>query len=378
MTEAIDAGTDMYEGTTEVDISISPQTLSLPRATDGVLECGQFDLEEVSRLSAIFLHKLAVLTVERKSGDPFKPTATMATEVRKDLLEFLNKTSGTYEVESKKELARQVDSEKREDEETITRETFHGMSLSETRREPPDQVILKMLESFLEKKRNFFTSLSNKLINGSKTDEKVEALERELAEQNFWPEERREILAKGMIQRVDTVKMNHCDARFPIDQPNALAEHRALCRFAPTPCPNAGCNRIGSAMHIQQHDSVCLWKLLPCTQSCGLSVCRGKLQEHASTTCRMKPVTCPFAQFGCSLSLKQGQVEEHLGAGMQSHLLMLLQSHLELKMRHEAQGLRLTEAEEVSLWSCFCSSSSHSQVTSFSTDLLAMLKCGFR
>ena len=344
MTEAVDARVDTSEETTEVDLSIMPRTLNPPSATDCGLECGQFDLEEVSRLAAIFLQKLAVLTVERKSGDPFKPTVTMATEVRKDLLEFLNKTSEAYEVESKKELARQVDSQKQEDEELKTA----NISEETTRREPPDLVILKMLDGFLEKKRNFFTSLSNKLVNGSKTDEKVEALERELAEQDFWPIERREILAKGMIQRVDTIKLNFCDAKFPLDQPNALTEHRARCRFAPTPCPNAGCNRIGSALHIQQHDSICPWKPLSCTQGCSLSVHRRSMQEHTSTTCKMKPVKCPFGQFGCSLLLTQGHVEEHLRVEMQSHLLMLLHSHLELKMRHEAQGLKLAETEEVS------------------------------
>ncbi|KAK8280048.1 hypothetical protein V6Z12_D09G150500 [Gossypium hirsutum] len=90
-------------------------------------------------------------------------------------------------------------------------------------------------------------------------------------------------------------------------------------------CQNEGCYAKYSISQMGNHDSVCLYKMIPCEQNCSASLMRRDMDRHCITVCPMKLVNCPFYSVGCKSAIPQCKIEEHRSSDFHSHLLYILQ-----------------------------------------------------
>lgn len=111
------------------------------------------------------------------------------------------------------------------------------------------------------------------------------------------------MLAKALLKRVDRSKTYHCEMKFDIV--DELANHKMVCVLRPVTCDNPGCGDVFSAIHAEEHDAACIFKLLSCEQKCKAMVARGDMDKHCVTMCPMKLVNCPFQQVGCITAMPQ-------------------------------------------------------------------------
>ena len=58
------------------------------------------------------------------------------------------------------------------------------------------------------------------------------------------------------------------------------------------------------------------------------------MEDHRSQ-CPEKPVQCPFEEAGCKQKLVQHEMEQHMSATQQQHLLMVLGAYKEMKIANE-------------------------------------------
>jgi len=100
-----------------------------------------------------------------------------------------------------------------------------------------------------------------------------------------------------------------------------------------------------SAAAIAAHDTVCVYKAVPCVQGCGAAVRRRDMNQHSATVCSCKPVTCPFAHLGCLEPVTQGSREAHLSGSAASHVLQLLDATNALRREAEASARVVTDLQ---------------------------------
>jgi len=106
---------------------------------------------------------------------------------------------------------------------------------------------------------------------------------------NFSILERNE-LSKLIIRKFDRKNNYHCNVKHCGEK----------CLFARESCKNANCGVIYSRKWAQKHDAICPEKLIECDRLCGELVVRKNMATHLEVSCTLRPITCPFAGFGCS------------------------------------------------------------------------------
>ncbi len=116
---------------------------------------------------------------------------------------------------------------------------------------------------------------------------------------------------------------------------------------------------------LEDHYKVCTQYPLPCPNKCGtINIPRKDLHTHRSK-CPLEPVTCPFAEAGCTVELVRNQLDKHMTDNQQSHLLQLMADYVKAKtalsitqgrlesmqegLSRELQSIRVTEDLEPTL-----------------------------
>ncbi|MQM01995.1 hypothetical protein Taro_034757 [Colocasia esculenta] len=324
---------DPAEATTnQMDLPSPPRGSEPARDGGSAFLCSLCDLDQVHKISQLLLPGLAAACVDSTTGDLFRGPASVAVDVRKDMVEFLGRMSESYVAESVLLHAQEgggaaapatpdaaaapaqadPDSEAAAPEDAVEGEQLQPMD-----------IVSDFLEDFAASKRNLLSRVSGWLMSETRED-KVDDFVQEMETNGFWLADRRVALAETLLRNLDYDNTYHCGMGF--DTAEELAAHRGECRFRPVRCGNEGCNATFCAVHSDKHDSACPFKILLCEQNCGQSIPRREMDRHCITVCTMKLVNCPFYQVGCRTdAFPRCQIERHCSDSLQSHLLYVLQ-----------------------------------------------------
>lgn len=281
------------------DVEVVPEKIEDKK--DGGLShhCNLFDTEIVHKIAQVFLPGLASACVDNTTGGIFRTPGAVAVDIRTEMIEYLTKRSETFVAES-----------------VILEDPEIEVS------DHPYDIISDFVDDFASTKRNFFSRVSGWLLS-DKREDKIDDFVQEMEISGFWSIDRREAVAQIILKNVDFKNEFHCDMKF--NSAKELNEHVTNCGFRSMICENEGCNAKFSASHLEKHDSVCPFKIIPCEQKCPVSLMRREMDRHCITVCSMKLANCPFYAVGCQSTIPQCSVQQHRRDDLHSHLLYILQ-----------------------------------------------------
>ncbi|XP_042507091.1 uncharacterized protein LOC122083382 isoform X1 [Macadamia integrifolia] len=261
--------------------------------------CDHSDSEVVHKTAQILLPGLATACIDNTTGDPFKGPASVAIEIRKEMVDYLMHRSETYVAA------------------TMIQEVVPDVESSDH----PIDIVSDFIDDFASSKRNMFSQISGWLLS-EKREDKIDDFVQEMEMNAFWSMDRREAIAKNILKNLDFKNTFCCEMKF--DTAEELAEHSHQCIFRSIDCSNEGCRARFSAVHMEKHDSFCPFKVLPCEQKCSENILRCEMDRHCITVCPMKLANCPFHHLGCQSIIPHCAIEEHCTVSLHSHLLYVL------------------------------------------------------
>ena len=96
-----------------------------------------------------------------------------------------------------------------------------------------------------------------------------------------------------------------------------------------------------------EHRNVCLKLPLSCPNECGITnVIRSELIEHLKT-CPLQKITCKYHNIGCKVMLRSGDEDEHDEACMKKHLQLMSEQLVAAKEEIANANLRVNRAEQI-------------------------------
>ncbi|XP_059646449.1 uncharacterized protein LOC132293127 [Cornus florida] len=281
------------------DVEVKPEKLEEVKEGGPMFHCDLFDTEVVYKIAQVLLPGLASACVDNTTGDLFRTPASVAVDVRKEMVDYLTQRSETFVAD------------------TVILEGGPDAEASDL----PYDIISDIVDDFASSKRNLFSRVSGWLLSERRED-RIDDFVQEMEINGFWLLDRREAIAQTLLKNVDFKNTFHCDMKF--NSAKELAEHALKCSFRTMNCTNEGCTARFCAAHLENHDSICPFKILPCEQKCSDSIMRRGMDRHCITICPMKLVNCPFYQVGCQSTIPQCTIEQHRLEYLHSHLLHIL------------------------------------------------------
>ncbi|EXB80938.1 TNF receptor-associated factor family protein [Morus notabilis] len=279
----------------------TPEKIEDGKGVVSLFHCDLYDTEIVHKIAQVFLPGIATACVDNTTGDIFKIPATVAFDLRKEMVEYLNQRSENFVAE------------------TVIVE---GGPEAEASDHPYD-IISDFVDDFASLKRNLLSRVSGWLLS-EKREDKIDDFVQEMEINGFWLVDKRETIAQGLLKNVDFKNEYHCGMKF--DSPEELAEHVQSCGFRPMTCQNMGCNAVFCLRNSEKHDSACAFKIIPCEQMCSENVMRREMDRHCVTVCPMRLVSCHFYAVGCQSPLPHSMLEQHRLDDLHSHLRYVLRS----------------------------------------------------
>lgn len=267
-----------------------------------MFHCDNVDTELVHKTAQLLLPGLATACVDNTTG-LFRGPSSVAVDIRKEMVDYLTQRSEMFTAET----VVQGDGNPNQTEEVS---------------DDPVEIITNFIDDFASSKRNWLSRVSGWLLSESRED-KIDDFVQEMETNGFWFMDRRETVAGTLLKNVDYKNTSHCAMKF--DSAEELTEHKPQCDFRPANCTNEGCHTKFCALHVEKHDAVCPYKVIPCEQKCSKSILRREMDRHCITVCPMKLVNCPFYQVGCQSTFPQCSLEQHCVEFLHSHLLPILQ-----------------------------------------------------
>ncbi|KAL6986946.1 homogentisate solanesyltransferase [Sarracenia purpurea var. burkii] len=298
--EAAEVCNDSAMDIPTIDVEVKPETLEEVKEAGPLLHCDLFDTEIVHKIAQVFLPGLGSACVDNTTGGLFKNPASVAVDIRKEMVDYLTQRSEAFVAEAV---------------------ILNGDSEVEVSDHPFD-IISDFVDDFASSKRNIFSRVSGWLLSERRED-RIDDFVQEMEINGFWFMERREIIAQTLLKNVDFKNKFHCNMKFKSAE--ELAEHSLECSFRTMNCTNEGCNARFCASHLENHDLICPYKILPCEQNCSERIMRCKMDKHCITVCPMKLVNCPFYQVGCQYTVPHCTIGQHRLENLHSHLLYILQ-----------------------------------------------------
>ncbi|KAJ8544184.1 hypothetical protein K7X08_035788 [Anisodus acutangulus] len=293
----LEASSNMDPPTNEGDVK--PTTLEEVKEEGPLFSCNLFDAEMVRKVAQEFLTGLTSACVDNTTGGLFKSPASVAVDIRREMVDYLVQRSETFVAESV---------------------VLEGGTETVVSDNPYDN-ISDFIDDFVQSKRNFFSKVSGWILSERRED-RIDDFVQEMEINGFWLMGRRETVAQTVIRNVDFKNTFHCNMKFKSEE--ELAEHISSCGFREINCENEGCNARFSAAQLEQHDSICPFKILQCEQKCPEMLMRREMDRHCITICRMKLVNCSFYPVGCQSTVPQCKADEHRQENLQSHLVYIL------------------------------------------------------
>ncbi|KAK4721568.1 hypothetical protein R3W88_011801 [Solanum pinnatisectum] len=293
----LEASSNMDPPKNEGDMK--PTNLEEVKEEGPLFSCNLFDAEMVRKVAQEFLTGLASACVDNTTGGLFKSPASMAVDIRREMVDYLIQRSQTFVAESV---------------------VLEGGTEAVVLDNPYDD-ISDFIDDFGQSKRNFFSKVSGWILSERRED-RIDDFVQEMEINGFWLMARRETVAQTVIRNVDFKNTFHCNMKFKSEE--ELARHVFSCGFREIHCENEGCNARFSAAQLEQHDSECPFKILQCEQKCPEMLMRREMDRHCITICTMKLVNCSFYPVGCQSTVPQCKADEHRKENLQSHLVYIL------------------------------------------------------
>ncbi|XP_021621323.1 TNF receptor-associated factor family protein DDB_G0290965 isoform X2 [Manihot esculenta] len=287
--------------TTNVEVVPEKETIEDGKEGCPAFHCDLYDIEIVYKITLVFLPGLAAACVDNTTGGIFRSPASVAVDLRKEMIEYLTQRSESFVAE------------------TVILEDGTSTEVSD----PPYDIISDFVDDFSSSKRNFFSRVSGWVLSETRED-KIDDFVQEMEENGFWLTDRREVIAQTLLKNVDFKNMFHCDKKF--NTAEELAEHVANCEYRSMNCNNEGCTVAFCAKHMENHDSTCPFKMLPCEQKCSDSIMRREMDRHCITVCPMKLVNCPFYAVGCQSTVPRSMIRKHCLDDLHLHLVYALKN----------------------------------------------------
>lgn len=296
----------MQELSTIDDLPASNVELEPEKIEDGKdggpsFHCDLYDTELVHKIAQVFIPGLATACVDNTSGDIFRTPASVAADVRKEMVEYVTQRSENFVAEA------------------VILEGGQDGQVSDH----PYDIISDFVDDFASSKRNLFSRVSGWLLSENRED-KIDDFVQEMEINAFWLVDKREAIVQSFLKNVDLKNEYHCNMKF--HSPEELAAHVSNCSYRSVSCTNEGCNAIFCARQVDKHDAICPFKIIPCEQNCSNTIMRREMDRHCITVCPMKLVSCPFYAVGCQSPVPHGKLEQHRSDDLHSHLLFVLQS----------------------------------------------------
>lgn len=318
---------DMLEASSNMDPprnegDMKPTNLEEVKEEGPLFSCNLFDAEMVRKVAQEFLTGLASACVDNTTGGLFKSPASMAVDIRREMVDYLIQRSETFVAES------------------VVLEGGTETIVSDN----PYDNISDFIDDFGQSKRNFFSRVSGWLLSERRED-RIDDFVQEMEINGFWLMARRETVAQTVIRNVDFKNTFHCNMKSKSEE--ELARHVISCGFREIHCENEGCNARFSAAQHEQHDSECPFKILQCEQKCPEMLMRREMDRHCITICTMKLVNCSFYPVGCQSTVPQCKADEHRKENLQSHLVYILKL-IYKEASSEALKKRAQQLEQVS------------------------------
>nr|DAD29257.1 TPA_asm: hypothetical protein HUJ06_030725 [Nelumbo nucifera] len=315
----------------ETDLEPSNKKLEVVKEDGPSFPCDLYDSEVVHKIAQILLPGLATACVDNTTGDIFRGPAFVAVDMRKEMVDYLTQRSETFIAEA------------------VIQNGETDMEASEH----PTDIISDFIEDFASSKRNLLGRVSSWLLSERRED-KIDDFVQEMELNGFWLLDRRQAIAQTLLKNVDFKNTYHCNMKFVTAE--ELAEHTGQCIFRCMDCTSEGCDASFCAVHLEKHESVCPFKILPCEQKCHEYLARREMDRHCITVCPMKLVNCPFYIVGCQSTIPRCTIEQHRLEFLVSHMKCILQrihkeaSEEDLKHRAQLMGKldpeRLSEAQD--------------------------------
>ncbi|EPS74232.1 hypothetical protein M569_00527, partial [Genlisea aurea] len=259
--------------------------------------CNLYDADIVHKIAQELLPGLASACVDNTTGGIFRSPASVAVDIRREMVDYLVTRSETFVAESMV-----LDDDPASDD--------------------PYDIISDFVDDFATSKRNFFSKVSAWVLSERRED-RIDDFVQEMEMSGFWLLNRRESVVRTLLKNVDFKGSYHCNMKF--NHPEEAEQHSLSCYFRAVTCSNEGCNATFSAGQGENHDSNCPFKILRCEQNCQDLIMRREMDRHCITVCPMKLVKCPFYSVGCTASVPNCRIDEHRLDALTTHLVHVLQ-----------------------------------------------------
>ncbi|XP_047077445.1 TNF receptor-associated factor family protein DDB_G0267744-like [Lolium rigidum] len=264
-------------------------------------QCNLCDTEVVHSMTQLLLQALATASVDKTTGDIFKSPSSVAGGMKTEL--------AGYMIQRCEPLPESMDGHQVRSDQLTKASTL------------PTEFLSDLVDDFVTSKRNMMSHVSGFFSSESRLN-KIKDFVQKLETENVWAEDERKATTDAILRKIDVKCTFHCPERF--DTPEKLAEHESQCKFRIVNCTNDGCAVSCCAVHIEKHDSICPFKLLPCEQLCEQQVMRSKMDKHCETVCPMKLINCPFYGVGCETAFAQCSLDRHCSGFLQTHLMYVV------------------------------------------------------
>mmetsp|Transcript_21054 Transcript_21054/g.35659 ORF Transcript_21054/g.35659 Transcript_21054/m.35659 type:complete len:462 (+) Transcript_21054:110-1495(+) len=258
------------------------------------LTCSYCDLQEIDKLSNLFLDKLSEASAVKH---PARISEVKTVNLKKTFMEVL-----------------QLDD--LNDKETYT---YDGI----------EQRMQKLIES---SKSNWSTASS--MFTKDKPVEIVRKRMADLSQFYFTSDEAQEI-ARLVLRKLDRKNAFHC-------KEPACGEE---CPFFVVQCAYDGCGMHYSKKWSDVHEAGCPHKTVPCTRKCGLEVKRMDMCNHLEDECELRTVRCPLYDFGCKEEMLAKDMKKHTVDAQEMHLALAMGRMKEIQDVINNQQKRIHELE---------------------------------
>lgn len=225
-----------------------------------VLTCSYCDFEEVERLAALLLDKLALASTLKH---PAKNSEAKTVALKNRMIDALQLSTLSNS------------------RETIT-------------------YYLSMIEGFLVTFVNQSKSTWSAASGMMSSESHEETLRKRTAwlSNTFFTNDEAHELARLIIRALDKTNAYHCDQ----------VQCGEKCEFYVCTCPNAGCATSYSRKWTSKHNEVCPHKIVPCERVCGENLKRLAMPEHLAEECGLRIVQCPCFDLGCETGECNGRM----------------------------------------------------------------------
>ncbi|KAH9328126.1 hypothetical protein KI387_000234, partial [Taxus chinensis] len=203
-----------------------------------LFSCNYYDLEQVSKIAESLQSGLAAACVGNTMGYLFKSPASVAENLRKEMVTYLEQQSEACA--ARKKMIRYFQ--------------HRNYKALESSSECPIHVVDNLIEKFVHGERNIFARVCAciNLLEQQK-HMKIDYFVYQMEKMGIWGKSEREVLAKELLQIIDLNNGYHCETKFESEKEVQI--HRNMCAMRPVNCPfhQVGCMSVITEASIKKH-----------------------------------------------------------------------------------------------------------------------------